>query len=653
MQEKLMSRSLLLLVLFMSAALVFAGGQGEQESGAGDAATEQAEGTAGPDLTQKQAPMLEQEVDSGNLPPLEERLPEEPLLREVYSELGAYGGTMTLTKVGSVTNPDPLFAHMLAFNTDLSEARPNFAKELEVSEDGTTFTIHLREGVRWSDGEPFTTEDIAFYFNDVMMNEEYLPQGPDDYLTSGDTPASLNVVDDYTVQFIYPKPNATFRRDLASYWGKNLVRTPKHYLQQFHPDYTDPEEVQAKAEDRGFEDWTQLFEDRWDTEENTNPDRPTVAAWDLVQGYPDSPMIYRRNPYYWAVDSEGRQLPYVDELQYLVTEDQEVHKLRVSQGELDFERRMGAADIPVLRRNADQYGFEIVNWQADKDSADLLALNDSHPDPKMAQFLGDPQFRKAVSLGIDRERINELVYRGLAGDPTQPGPPEGTRFYNPELSNAYTDYDPDRARQMLTELGLEEGEDGRRTFPDGSEFQINFVVVPSWKQVGDVTELFMEDLNNLGIQTNLRAVERNAWYDNVLQPNDFDATVWEGNPASFYLSDPRDLIAHRWYTSFWAPGWATWFSSGGDSGVEPPEPMKEARSLFDELLRTVDPDEQERLSDQITDIAAENLWVIGTVEPPPLPVVKNENLHNVPREGIFTWDTFGPVQRFDQFWFGN
>lgn len=636
MKRAMLFSLVMMLVLSMA---VFAAGQAEPD----------ADPSAQIDLSQKEAPALAEMVANGELPPLDERLPAEPLVVQV-DELGRYGGTMFVGATGSGQDLVSESSSFLVFTPDHSQRLPNLAREIEASSDGRRFTIHLREGVKWSDGVPFTTEDIRFVVEEVLLTD-LIPPGI--VLGGGATP-TLDIVDDYTITFIYEDPNPKFMDDMASWQSRWLYTSPAHYFKTFHPDYVGAEAAAKMAEEAGFPDVGAFFRATSDVnEENTVVGKPTLAPWMLVEPRPGDPMVHERNPYFWAVDQEGRQLPYIDRVVHPLFGDTEVLILSVIAGDIDYTYRARPTDLPLLLENAEDGGYIVQRWSNPLDSAETIQFNRSHPNRAYRELVNDPNWMIAMSHAIDREQINELVYQGLSPGPTQAGPVEESLFYDEELKSQYIEYNPDRSVEMLEEMGLRRGSDGFFDYANGDDLSVTFLIAGSTESFEPVAELVVDYLNDVGIKTNTRVLERSAFFP-VFEANseEFYATVFYGSDGLTPYSDPRHLVARHPWTSPYGVGWAIWHHTGHDAAgaVEPPQAMKDAYELFEEMQATVDEDAQLTISEQIIEIAKENVWVLGTVEPPEIPMTYSSSLRNLPETGVYRWNTRQGVQRAFTWW---
>ncbi len=575
-----------------------------------------------------EAPMLTELVEAGELPPVEERLPEDPVVIEPWEEIGQYGGTWRRAWTGLADGAGPFkiaYEHLVRWNVDGSDVVPNLVREYEVSEDGKTFTFHLREGVRWSDGEPFTTEDVRFWFEDITLNEELSPTFPS-WLTTEGEPCVFEVKDEYTFTVSFSKPNAVFPMQLA-YFGGFFV--PAHYLKQFHPKYADPEKLEEMAKEYGFDFWYQLFGLKNDWLQNS--DRPSLWAWKLASAPTATLMVLERNPYYWKIDPAGNQLPYIDKITHELVENAEMVNMKAVQGELDMQmRHIRLQDYTLLMENRDRGNYRVLKWTSANGADFMLMPNQNVKDPVLKELFQDKRFRFALSLAINREEINQLVFMGL-GKPRQASLITVSPYYDPLWEEAYAEYSPEKANQLLDELDLtERGKDGYRLRPDGKTLAltIEFAMSPASSDASELVKMYWEAI---GIKVDIKQHERSLMYTKTLA-GEFEVTTWTMDRAFQPLTDPLYLVPYRQEIGTWAPLYALWYMSGGESGEEPPEDIRQLQEIWDMIKTTTDPQERENLVSQMTKIHRENIWMIGTAGESPVLAVVNNNFRNVPEK---------------------
>lgn len=596
----------------------------------------------------EQAPMLDAAVEAGDLPPVDDRLPAKPEVIAPLESIGTYGGTLRRMLGGSndhnsilrVVSPQGL----TRWKPDFSEVVPNVAESWEVNDEGTEFTFHLREGMKWSDGTPFTADDIVFFVDDLLHNKEFYPNPPARFVVAGEA-MRAEKVDDHTVKLIFAAPYGTFLTELATPLAQEPVLWAKHYCQQFHPKYN-PDVQKMVDETEAVEDWPALYRlncgeveapNRW-----SNPERPTLDPWLVTgEGYSagSTQVVMERNPYFWQVDTEGNQLPYIDKLQMGVAQDNQALLLEAVAGNIDMQRRKisNISNKPVLAENMEKGGYKILNMINSNSNSMAIHFNMTHKDPVMRDVIRNHDVRAALSLGIDREEIIDIVYAGQ-GEPWQIGPRPDHVLYNEKLGRQLTEYDPDRANELLDQAGLTERDgDGYRLLPDGRRFTFNVnytgIEQPDW---GDSLEIIKEQWEEIGVELNASSVERSIYYSRG-EANEHDFMVWGAPGGLDPTLSPRDVLAVHPQASWFAIPWTRWYLSGGSEGEEPTEAMKERLALYDAYKAEADQGKALDIFRQIHTIAAEELEVIGISLAPNLVGVVNAKLRNVPEAIPASW----------------
>jgi peptide/nickel transport system substrate-binding protein len=588
-----------------------------------------------------EAPMLSGLVRQGELPPVDERLPDEPLVHTPAEEVGEYGGTWhrLSTSPGDVRTPDRLnYESLIRWNVMGTEQIPNVAKSWEISPDGTTFTFQLRKGMKWSDGEPFTADDIVFYYEDVLQNEELNPSFPKTWTVGGE-PVVVTKVDDYTVRFSFPLPSGVFLVDMASAAGRWWALYPEHYLQQFHIEYADQAKLDAMVEEAGFEEWYQLFGDKFS--HKTNTELPVIHAWQITVPAPKQPVVMERNPFYWKVDTDGNQLPYIDTVEHMIVAGAEQVNLRAISGEVDMQTRHILFDnFPLFQENKEQGGYRILQWKRGYITDAAIYPNAMHQDPEMREILGDKRFHWALSLGINRAEIIEGVYLGIT-EPTQVSPFPSSPFYWEEQAQNMLEHDPDRANEILDEMGLTERDgDGYRLRPNGERLSITFSYAPIFGSWGDIGELLRAHWEELGIELILDETNRQLYVERF-QANEHDMAIWQSAAEFNPLILPMNFVPIHGNSRQAIPA-ADWYLSGGKEGEEPTGDLRETFDLWDQIKATADFEEQQQLFRQILELNKENIWVIGICTAPPEIVIVKENFRNVPEEAVSDWNLLTP-----------
>ncbi len=589
--------------------------------------------------TYSEAPELAEMVAAGSLPPVEERLPLEPRVVTPYNEIGTYGGTWRRAFKGPSDDRGPqklMEPRIVRFvQTAPGEfgIEPAWASSYEINETSTEFTFHIREGLKWSDGHPVTTEDVLFYFEDVVGDDNPWPWPS--LLKQGDERAVVMAVNAYTFTVSFSQPSPLFVTRLAREYV--WMAKPAHYLKQFHPAYASAEELAAAAAEFEVAGWEDLWGRRGKAESYwVNPDVPTLSAWTITTPPPADQVVFERNPYFYAVDTEGNQLPYIDAITHDLFQDTETLNLWVAQGRIDLQQRhMGVGNFPFFKENEAAGDYEVKIWSGLE--VDTLWPNQTTSDVVMAELFQQADFRQAINIAIDRDTINEIVFAGLA-TPMQAGPPEGSAIYNEELIGKWSEYDPEAANALLDGMGLTERDgDGYRLRPDGKTLEIVITSALFASDI-DMLELVSEFWSDIGIKTSLDVVERTLYLDRV-NANEVMMGHWPMGRAAFFLIDPGAYAATLADNS-WATAWGEYhLDRGKDFAVAPPEGhiLHDVWAKLDAASTAASQEEAIALGEEVLAIhAAEPNWV-GVVGAAPNLFIRSNRVGNFP-EGFIRDD---------------
>lgn len=602
-----------------------------------------------------EAPMLRVKVAAGELPPVEERLPEEPQVVEVVEEIGQYGGTL----YGVHTNPAGFEGWMVAGKEGILRIAPdyktiigNIAKSYEISEDGKILTLHLVKGIKWSDGVPFTADDILFWWEDVYLNDELNPVRAK-WWYPGDELMEIKKIDDYTIQLNSAVPNPVVTFPIAHWWGMDgAFYLPKHWLEQFHPRYTPKEKLEKLAKEEGFDHWYELFLDKKEVDYmRRDPGMPTINPYVLKERKVGN-VLLERNPYYWKVDPEGNQLPYIDRMYYKLVSDKEMVSMEIISGNVDYEAlHTILEDYPLFVENAEAGNYRVLLWNANLSGTVYFMVNMTHKDPVLRNIFRDRRFRIALSLALNRQEINETLFFGKATVSQLTVPPSSV-YYEEEFSKAYAEYDPQKANRLLDEMGLDKRDKaGYRLRPDGKRLTIVHEFWPGHAQA-PVSEMAKEYWEDIGIQIVLKPEERSLWATRM-QANEHDMTGWilDGMSDTFIMLYPNKVLPTDPVGSAFGIEWAHWYTTDGEKGEEPPAEVKRNFDLF-KKMRLAGEKERIRLGKELFRSQAENLWTIGTMISTPMPIIVRNNLRNVPKELEYGFDwLFTIITHPEQFFF--
>ncbi|GAA5008502.1 ABC transporter substrate-binding protein [Actinopolymorpha pittospori] len=598
-------------------------------------------GEGRPGESQREAPELAAKVKSGDLPPLGQRLPDEPLVVKPLDGVGVYGGTWRTAS----SNTDGAWmyqfigdAGLTRWNRDWTGVVPNVAESWEIGGDGREYTFHLRRGMKRSDGELYSTDDILFVYDDVVRVPELFPIIPD-WLMAGGKPVEVEKVDDYTVRFVFAEPFGLFLQRLATPEANIFTTIPFNYFKQFHQKYNP--DVQRLAEDEGYADWPTLFTGKGGLGAATatswwqNVDIPTLFPWRVTKPITGGArMVAERNPYYWKTDPDGRQLPYLDDLVVDIITQPEVAVLRATEGQYSLlqDEFMTLRDKPVVARSRETGGYHLIDVLLSNMNNALLCFNLTHKDPALREVFQNKDFRIAMSYAINREAIIKTVFQ-RQGEPWQTSPLRESSFLDKELAKQYTKFDPVAADEYLDRAGYSSRDaEGFRLRSDGRRITFNLSVrVDSIATWPDMAELVRTDWKKVGIDMRVQAEPGTRVFDKV-ELNDHDATIDDGYPGSDdALLDPIWYFPSNSGCQYAVP-WGTWYETGGKEGSEPPASIKRQMELYDQLKASIEPSRQSELFKEIIQIAKDEFLVIGIALPGMgYSIVQNE-LRNIPDE---------------------
>lgn len=599
------------------------------------------------------------------LPPVAERLPSEPLVVAPYESIGRYGGVLRgLSKATEAGTSDLLsvrHVNFFRYADDLKTVVPNVAKSWSWNDDFTVLTIKLRAGHKWSDGEPFTAEDVVFWYEDLILNKEIYPETPSRWLFAGQ-PMKVEALDATTVRMTFPVPSPGIINRFAVDYAQPFQ--PKHFFAKLHIKYNP--KANELAKERGFENWAELVNNYYggsDWKDVPSPllkgtDTrvvPTLESHILVEETATGRRLVA-NPFFFMVDTAGNQLPYIDEIDETYVPEKEVQNLKLVNGEVTYKMQaLFIEDFPLLKENEDK-GNYTVELAPGLGTNVFYAFNVTHKDPVLRQIFGDVRFREAMSIAIDREEINELVYLGQ-GEPMQatPAEPLTVAFVTEEQKRYRTEYDPERARALLDEMGLRDTDgDGVRERPDGKPLIVRIVYANQGAPVR-LHELIRDYWGAVGVRVDLKEVTSDE-YRAAANNNELDLTVWknDGTSGPSISQDISRLVPPFGY--YFNPGtgflWATWKQSGGKEGIEPPAEVKRLWELAERFIQLpLGSDESNRIGREIVDIHVRNLWKIGTVGNVPGPVYKSRTLKNVPRFAANSFDYYWAYAYRPQQWY--
>ncbi len=589
----------------------------------------------------QEPPALTEAVAKGELPAIAERMPRPVLLtpETAVRQAGKSGGDLkTLVTRAKDTRLFSVFgyARLVGYDEALSIV-PDIAEKVEIV-DGRVFTFTLRKGHRWSDGHPFTTEDFRYFWEDVANNDELFPTGPPVLLTVEGVPASVEVIDEVTVRYSWPEPNPFFLPRLAGAVPQFIFR-PAHYMRKFHRKYGDPDFIAKEVEAAGARNWAQLHNRRDNMSKFDNPDLPTLQPWYNTVAPPTTRFIGKRNPYYHRADGLGQQLPYLDKFVFQVTGSGLV-PAKTGAGESNIQARgLGFTDYTFLKESEERSEFDVRLWKTARGSQLALYPNMNAADPVWRALARDVRYRRALSLSIDRDELNAVIYYGLClpgNNMVLPASP----LYDEERHQRWAQFDPELANDLLDEIGLtERNEEGIRLLPNGELLEILVETAGENTEEVDVLELIHDSWLDVGVKLFTKPSQREVLRNRVYS-GEAVMSIWFGYDNGVPTADmsPAEFVPVSQDSFHW-PKWGQFRQTRGMSGeaVDMPIPQK-LLELNEAWIKAPNSAEREKIWLEILEIHAEQVFTIGLVGEVPQPVVVAKGLKNVPEEGLFNWD---------------
>ncbi len=650
-----------------------------------------------------EAPMLADKVKSGALPPVAERLPENPLVYRTLDKVGVYGGTLRFDSI--TIDQDWHLRHINSANLIEMPAsaswdavstifgaphQPGIFESFSMNTEGTVFTATIRKGLKWSDGMPVTTDDVAFKINDTLLNKELSPVAPQ-WLTWGGGETQFKVIDKYTFELTFAKPYGAFIEAEITMWPATFYKflLPKHYLMQYHKAYAaeaDLLKAMGESNYKTIQEWPEFFGKKTALFgcDNTFMDNgkvvPTLNPWMIVEDLKNGNYRLERNPYFYMVDQDGNQLPYVDQLKKTYLTDSEMENMAIISGKTDLSCMSISIDsYPLYKENESKGNYLAMPLSAWQDQIFIVGFNtgagipplelksikqnpNSKPadksayDPGLATVYGDLRFRKALSVALDRKTMNESLFLGL-GRPAQVAPRPGTPFYEDGMEESYAQYDPEMANSLLDEMGMKDTNgDGWRERPDGKPFAMkyDYFVITGASTPG--SELCKRYWEAVGIKVDIKLVDPGYWWES-LQPNNInEATTW-------WLSGSGANLLQDWFLgpSMLNPLWNNYTNYKGKVSDEDwqlilqyvPEWQREMQDLRQQLK--AEPDEQKRneIAKRVWQLQAEYLPIIGIATDTKAPLIISADLGNVEMAPEKNYNFITIMESSEGFFFKN
>ena len=597
--------------------------------------------------TFKEAPQFAELVSAGKLPPVAERIGSDPLVIKPVHETGEYGGIWRRGFSGPAdkwngyrccTGTD----HVLYWDYTGSTPVPNIAKGWDSNTDGKSFTLLLREGMKWSDGQPFTADDFVFWYEHMHNNEELVPVKTS-YFTTENGAGTLEKIDDYTIKVTFLDPYYLFIDVLAgathlgghAYQGPSArgMFAPAHYMQQFHPAFVEKADLDAMVLDEGLDNWVNLFKAKNDWA--LNPDLPVVTPWKTTIPITESTWVLERNPYSIWVDTDGNQLPYIDKVILTVFENLEVHNLRAVAGEYDMQaRHVDIQKVPVFIENQEKGQYKLYLDPGDYGSDMQVKINKSfEDDPEIGELLRNVDFRRALSLGTNREQISETFFLGIAPPRSVAPVPSNECYPGKEYETKWHTHDPAQANQLLDGLGYTDMDgNGIRLRKDGKGPLIITVTTlgGQFVQYTQIMEAIKEQWADIGVSLNVSEVERSL-AGQIYRANQQQLSAWNNDGSEHMFTFPGHIFPFATGSSGGTLN-GLWFQTNGADGMEPPAYLKQMMANWRKGF-SVPREERIALCKEVWRLAVDNVNNIGIVGPGPASMgvrIAKTDLGNMP-----------------------
>jgi len=611
-------------------------------------------------------PMLADLVKGGTLPPVDERLPEKPLVVGGRDAIGVYGGEVRMIHndpTQFISNYDWNAERFLHYSDiDLRTIVPNIFESWEGSADGTTYTIHLRKGMKWSTGDPVTTEDVRFTWEDVLNNKD-LNASVDWHFRFGGAPMKVDIIDDYTVKITHAQPFGNFPAHMTRFEGGNTFGflLPSKFLKQFHAKYTDPTKLAADAKANKLDTWQQWFNKHtgwgfgiWGDYDPGYTDKgiyPQLSPWHIVSKPAENLYQLERNPYYWKIDLSGNQLPYFDKMRFDYIASVEAGKLKLAQSQLDAlgQHDVTMADYPFYKENEPKANYKVGDYiSCMGDRLVLFPQFVQTEDAVLQDIINDPRFLQALSLGVDRDEINQNLFYGTARM-GQMSPMPASKYYKEKYGTAWATFDKTQANSLLDAMGLDKKDaQGIRIRKDGKPltFMIEHAGIRVGPAVPKLAEMVATYWRDLGIDASSKEIQETL-YNQRMHNGQVNCGLWHADRCT-------DMLLHiemNWYIPVasdqgGASGkWAQWYGAADKTAaglVKPPDTILHLYDLYAKMTSVVSEDDRVAAGQEIFDWLADNPLAVGLVLECPAPIIFNKNMRNLPRpRTLIGWDSYG------------
>lgn len=607
-----------------------------------------------------EAPSLAKKVAAGKLPPVEERLPFNPRklnFKNLGLKIGKYGGSirMLMARAKDARQMSVYgYSRLVGYHPKTFELEADILESFEVKE-GRRFTFELRRGHKWSDGQPLTSEDFRYWWEDVANNKELSPVGPPKIMTiNGELPI-FEVINRYKFRYTWKRPNPDFLPRLASASPLYIYR-PAHYMRQFHEKYTDRDILKKTVKKSKQRNWAALHNKMDNLYRNDNVDLPVLQPWVSISKPSASRLIFKRNPFFHRVDPEGKQLPYADSFIFTIANNKLI-PAKTGTGEVDLQARyLRFDDYTFLKKGEERSPYSTRLWKTAKGAHLALFPNLNVNNPILRKLIRDVRFRRALSLGVHRHEINQVIYYGLAIGGNNSVLPESP-LYRPTYRNKWANFDLQKANQLLDEIGLvQRDRSGIRLMPDGSPLHLIIETAGESTEQTDVLELVRDSWLKIGIKIFSKPSQRNVFRNRIFS-GETAMSIWSGveNGLITANSSPAEFVPTSQQSLQW-PKWGQYHETNGKAGEKPTgEHVIHLLELYQRWKNTAAQKEKSKIWQKILEIHSDQVYSIGLVAAVLQPVVVSSQLKNVPLSAIYNWNPgahFG-IYKPDTFWFAT
>ena len=577
-----------------------------------------------------QSPLL----DSLILEPIEKRIPENPLVITGPDGVGKYGGTLKLLCSCKNDERDMVFHDgLVALDLDGKTIVPNLAEAWSLSNDGTIWDFSLRKGIKWSDGTDLTAHDIEFSFDHLINDRRVTEKMPRIFVWDGKKTV-FSLIDDYQLQFTFNSGYVGFLHGLSRLGagssigsfqgGLNWLISPAHYMKQYHVSFNSI--VPQLALDGGYPNWVEFLKEHSIWYKPKGLETPVITPWIAETSSSSDIWKLTRNPYFWVVDTVGNQLPYIDKVEAHSMASLELRNAAYLVGKADFGfEGIQYNKVPTLIDLGKSGVFDVDLRPSHIQKAVVIFNQTYGQDSEIADLLRNSGFRRAISFGINRDRINQNIFNGI-GVVRDVVPPLWMEDYPGEdFANRYITYNPGASDSILNALGLwKHSNNSWRQRTDGGG-ALDLTIYPVPNELYDTTvvaDIIADNMRAIGIRTTVvsQAVDPNA-YQIII--DDLETDIFFNSNSYVPLNEPYYAAVEV----------GEWYNSRGLSGKNPEinSHLSDFSTIFDYYQNSLSLSGIQRHENNIDIIqrSVDSLYWIGTVGDVPRVSLKNPLLKGV------------------------